>query len=264
MNISLDKILILILITNSISVCQTFNPIHERMDFNIDSVKSINIILDEYKQYDLNGIGFFLNKYQKKAIINKFNTAQPKGLCDFIPEYWLTLKLLDDSIINFKILDEKIKVNDEWCFSIDDSDFIDSFYNEIIKEGNNILPSPSMFIPITLLTEELCMYNGYEKYDFVTFNDEFPNNWVKTSDIDTLISILNSQTRCKCLVSIYSSYIPFEDFAEMGGYAAIFIQLYKEKKAIIYSDFLYDCPKINKQLNDELIQWWNQTKNMNK
>ena len=87
--------------------------------------------------------------------------------------------------------------------------------------------------------------------------DEFPIDWVKKEQIDTLVSMLNSNDTCECFLNPLSSTIP-NDVAEKGGYAAIFIKAFKEKKAVSFG--LYSCPKVNKELNKELITWWNKTK----
>ncbi len=89
-------------------------------------------------------------------------------------------------------------------------------------------------------------------------DDGTPNDWIKPKDVDTLIALIKSNRQCKCVVDPLSSYLPTNDYAELGGYAILFLKQYKDKKDIRFS--LYTCPKTNEKEADELIKWWTQTK----
>lgn len=95
----------------------------------------------------------------------------------------------------------------------------------------------------------------------ITMIDNFPENWVKETDIDTLISILSSKERCSCFLNPLSSKIPTDDYAETGGYAAVFIQSFMKNQKIELG--LYACPKTDEILNSELINWWTAEKEKN-
>ena len=90
----------------------------------------------------------------------------------------------------------------------------------------------------------------------ILMTNDFLKNWVKSSDIDTLIKLVKSKDKCSCFVSPLSSTIPFKDSADLGGYAIAFITAYKENKKVNFG--LYACPKTNEKIADELIKWWTQ------
>ena len=95
--------------------------------------------------------------------------------------------------------------------------------------------------------------------NFITIEDDgTSNNWIKPQDVDTLIAIIKSKKHCKCVVDPLSSYLPTNDYAELGGYAILLLKQYKEKKDIRFS--LYACPKANEKDANELIKWWTQNK----
>ena len=89
---------------------------------------------------------------------------------------------------------------------------------------------------------------------FMTMTDDFPKNWIKASQIDTLINLVNSKQRCLCFVNPLSSYIPFEDSADLGGYAIELIKAYKNRKTVSFG--LNSCPKTNERDAQTLIEWW--------
>ncbi len=92
----------------------------------------------------------------------------------------------------------------------------------------------------------------------LSMSDEFPIDWVKRDHIDTLITLLDSRDSCRCFKNTLSSVIP-KGFAEKGAYAATFIKSYKDKQPVSFG--MIACPKIDKKLNKELIDWWEKTKN---
>lgn len=87
--------------------------------------------------------------------------------------------------------------------------------------------------------------------------NQFPIDWVKRTDIDTLMALIQSTEKCTCFLNPLSSYIP-DDYAEVGGFARLFVQSYKEDQRLDLG--LYSCPKVDKTENEELIQWWNKEK----
>jgi hypothetical protein len=88
--------------------------------------------------------------------------------------------------------------------------------------------------------------------------DDFPVEWVKESDIDTLIRLVTSTKKCNCFVNPLSSYIPTNQNADIGGYAIIFINSFREKSKVSLG--LYSCPKTNKKSVEEINKWWTKYK----
>jgi hypothetical protein len=93
----------------------------------------------------------------------------------------------------------------------------------------------------------------------MTMLDEFPSDWVKSSDIDTLITLISSTKKCECFLNPIGSYIPSKDeYSNIGGYAVIFINAYRQKTKVSLG--LYNCPKTDKKTVDEITKWWTETK----
>ena len=88
----------------------------------------------------------------------------------------------------------------------------------------------------------------------VVISGNFPDNWIKSSDVETLINLVQNKSKCACLLDPLSSFIPFDSVAEVGGYAIQWIKAFKEKRN--YSFSLYTCPKVNTSEADSLIRWW--------
>lgn len=88
--------------------------------------------------------------------------------------------------------------------------------------------------------------------------DNFPDHFVKAKDIDSLLTFVKSKQKCKCALSPLSSYIPFKDTAELGGYAIDLIRSYKIGKK--YSIGLYSCPHLDEKEAESLLRWWRANK----
>jgi hypothetical protein len=85
-------------------------------------------------------------------------------------------------------------------------------------------------------------------------HNNFPDDWVKKSDIDTLIQLIESTQKCDCYLSPLSSTIPTNVCANVGGYAIIFINSFRLKKKVDLG--LYSCPKTDKKSVQEIKTWW--------
>lgn len=124
-----------------------------------------------------------------------------------------------------------------------------------IDSLNHSFPRPEQFTPITFLnsvSEQNDASNGHFTPS-MSMIEEFPLGWVRIEHIDTLISLLDSKDKCGCFVNPLSSNLP-TGYAEKGGYAAAFINSYKNNVAVDFG--LYSCPKVDRQLNEELLEWW--------
>ena len=88
---------------------------------------------------------------------------------------------------------------------------------------------------------------------FLTVIDDFPNYWVTKSHIDTLMTLINSNEKCGCIVNPLSSFIPNER-ADVGGYAIKLVNSFRTKQKLSFG--LWACPRTNKKEVNVLIEWW--------
>ncbi len=237
-------ILILISCTNS------KKSINEKTKIDIELIDNIHIKKELYGTDSIR-----LNKEQIEIIAKEWNNAEPKGLYKMGPEFWIILKLKNDSIRKFRTNRNLIKEKSDWTYSISDSTLINSFWKPTYSFDKPENYNPISFIEEvskTLKTEKDTLRIG------ITMTDEFPIDWVKEKHIEYLISTLESKEVCGCFINPLSSYLPLDDFAEKGGYAGIFLQAYKENRKVELG--LYSCPKIDKKLNAELKKWWKEKK----
>ena len=117
--------------------------------------------------------------------------------------------------------------------------------------------SPKNLTPCSFLELVKQKGNVNDRLGVYDMTDDFPNNWIKHSDIDTLITLVNSKASCNCFLNPFSSYIPHEK-ADLGGYAIKLIKFYKENKKVSFG--LYSCPTTNEKEANELIKWWSEQK----
>src|SRR5690606_24561516 len=122
------------------------------------------------------------------------------------------------------------------------------------KNSTSHFLTPKNMTPLSFMETLKPKDNLESKLGLVTMIDSFPSNWLTKKDIDTLIKLVNSTEKYNCLKNPFSSYIPTNDSADLGGYAIWLIKAYKEKLSVSFG--LHLCPKTNKRDADELIQWW--------
>lgn len=106
---------------------------------------------------------------------------------------------------------------------------------------------------ITLFTER---YNK-GSLNIVTMNGEFAKDWVKSSDIEYLISIMDSKEKCCGYMNIFSSFIPSED-AEVGGFAIIFLNSYISNTKINLG--LNSNPKVDSASIKKIETWYQENR----
>jgi hypothetical protein len=123
-------------------------------------------------------------------------------------------------------------------------------------------PTPNEYTPLSFIDSVTIKDNQDTLYPILITND-FPLDWVKYSDIDTLISLIKSPRRCRCFTNPSGSpnlmYLPTEDIthdykANVGGYAIIFINSFRNKTRIDLG--LFYCPMTDSETSEELINWW--------
>jgi hypothetical protein len=140
--------------------------------------------------------------------------------------------------------------------------FIPIIFFTFTSIGQIIGPVPRNLTPISFINI-FCKGSRFKnnKCDtlFSTLNifGDFPENWIKESDIDSLFKIINSKQKCSCMLNPiveYSFKIPDDTCAEKGGFASQFIKTYRDKKQ--YRFGLFSCPRVDINLNLELTNWW--------
>ncbi len=118
--------------------------------------------------------------------------------------------------------------------------------------------TPNDFTPISFLKAVINQNDKDTLIYVITMVDEFPVDWVKQSDIDTLVTLIASTKKCNCFLNPLSSYIPTNKNADIGGYAIIFINSFRHKSKINLG--LYSCPKTDKNSVEEINKWWTEYK----
>ncbi len=209
-----------------------------------------------YIKKDLSGNDSIrLNEKQIGLFVDKWNKAKSRGIYKIGPEFWITIKLKNDSVRRFKTNKDLVNEHNDWTYSISDTNLINSFW-----ESTYLFSDPKSYNPIsfikeaskTLKTEKDTLRIG------MIIKNQFPIDWVKKEHIAPLFSLLESKEVCGCYLNPLSSYIPVDDFAEEGGYAGIFIESFMENKKVDLG--LYSCPKVNEKLNEKLKKWWKENK----
>ncbi len=197
-----------------------------------------------------------LSQEQTELFVQKWNSAKSKGLYKMGPQYWLNIKLKNDSVRRFKTNRDLIKENNDWTYSLADTTLINSFWESQTYGFLN----PEQFDPISfikVLSKTLKTQSDTIRIG-ITMIDKFPKDWVKEEHIEPLFLILESKEVGGCFINPLSSYLPFDDYSEKGGFAAIFIKAFKENKKVELG--LHSCPKVDEKLNTELRKWWKEKK----
>ena len=136
-----------------------------------------------------------------------------------------------------------------------DSIQINKYTDTLQQNSDTILwLTPNEFTPISFLNAVIKQNDKDTLINVITMVDEFPVDWVKQSDIDTLITLITSTKKCNCFLNPLSSYIPTNKNADIGGYAIIFINSFRQKSKINLG--LYSCPKTDKKSAEIINKWW--------
>ena len=104
-----------------------------------------------------------------------------------------------------------------------------------------------------------------ERYNKTPINSismvgDFPENWVKSNDVEYLMSIMNSREKCCGYMNVFSSFISNEN-AEVGGFAIIFLNSYISNTKI---NLGLNCnPKTDKESVKKIENWYRNMKDKN-
>jgi hypothetical protein len=129
---------------------------------------------------------------------------------------------------------------------------------ERFKHNKGLQAPSAEFTPLSFI-EAVKKHDGHDSsLNFFMIRDTFPTNWVKREHLDTLMALVHSTERCNCYVNPLSSYFPLDNYAEIGGFAQLFIQSFIDNKPLILGRYL--CPKVDESINEKLSKWWHNEK----
>ena len=169
-------------------------------------------------------------------------------------------KLMKNENKDIVLKNKPVEIIEDSIRSISKDANVDSISKNkaIIKNANPNewpYPMPSDFTPLTFIKTFSTYNNSYPWDNYITISGiEFPDDWVKRADIDTLLTLIESTQKCKCVVSVLSSNIPDDNATNIGGYAIKFINSYRNKSK--YKFGTYDCPKTDAKSVEEINRWW--------
>ena len=72
-----------------------------------------------------------LTSEQKNLFVEKFNSSKSNGLRKAIPLYFIDVHLKDGTKRNFSVNGQYIKENNDYCFDLGNSKFIETIWNEL-------------------------------------------------------------------------------------------------------------------------------------
>jgi len=234
------KKLFLIYSTLILSAC--INPKKKKsVVISIDSIKEI-VLTQKFHGIDT----VFLSKEQIELVANQLNNSKSEGMYKMGIQFWLGIKLKNDSVRTFRINNQLIKEHGDWAYSISDTTLFSTIW-----ESKNRFHIISDFTPLSFI-DFICK----NKQLFgKTFIGDFPKDWVKEEHLDSLFQLINSKDSCSCYINVYSSYLPSSE-SKKGGFASAFIKSHKENRQMNFG--LTACPVVDKKLNYELRMWWNE------
>ncbi len=89
---------------------------------------------------------------------------------------------------------------------------------------------------------------------YITVSFDPPENWVRLDDVKYFMQFINSIEKCKCVIKVYSSYLPNNDYSTLGGQAMNLIDSYRQNEP--YFQGVWNC-SINDTLRaQEIHTWW--------
>ena len=104
------------------------------------------------------------------------------------------------------------------------------------------------------MQETMHLCDAIEPHLSITMISIYPDDWVKESDIPILMRLINSKRKCNCITDPRANVsLLGTDIADVGGYAIIFINSFRNKEKI---QLWHNCPKTNKKDVDDLTKWW--------
>jgi hypothetical protein len=100
--------------------------------------------------------------------------------------------------------------------------------------------------------------NDNRQIHVLTIYDTAKNGWIKVSDIDTLITMIDSKDPSQCVIQVISSFIPENINSTIGGQVMNLIDTFRYGKEYPY--FLADCSSNDIKRKQDIMVWYNNFK----
>jgi len=105
---------------------------YKKTQIDKDSVQFIEMNMS---QNDSNA--FKLTGKQSVDFIYKWNNSKDKGLYKYLAEYYITVHLVNGKTRSFRTNFDKIKEDEDNCYSISDTSYFDKLWNDLLIEDSN-------------------------------------------------------------------------------------------------------------------------------
>jgi hypothetical protein len=89
---------------------------------------------------------------------------------------------------------------------------------------------------------------------YVTVSFDPPENWVRQEDLGYLMKLIGSKDKCRCVIKVFSDYLPIDDYSTIGGQAMNMIDSYRNRKS--YFEGSANCAKTDSLRQKEVEVWW--------
>jgi hypothetical protein len=109
----------------------------EKSNIDIETVDFIEIKNRVGQSDTLDNLTKRLTDDQKNQFVEKFNNSKPNGLRKAIPLYFIDVHLKDGTKRSYRINGQYIKENNDYCFDLGESKFIESIWNELKPSQSN-------------------------------------------------------------------------------------------------------------------------------
>jgi hypothetical protein len=121
--------LVLTIFTAGLIACgQSTKSPFDKLPIDLDSVDFV--MLEKHQRNDtIVPEPISLTDSQAKLIADKWNNSVGKGLCKYLPEFFMTVYLKDKRKREFRINGQNIKENNDWCYDLGEPDFIEKLLN---------------------------------------------------------------------------------------------------------------------------------------
>ena len=96
--------------------------------------------------------------------------------------------------------------------------------------------------------------NKTKNLKILTIGIQTKKDWVTKNDIDTLITLISSKEKAKCVMQITSSSMPIGDNSTIGGQVMNIIEAFKDHKP--YPTTLTSCANTDEDRIKKINQWW--------
>ncbi|MEO1484092.1 MAG: hypothetical protein AAFU57_00005 [Bacteroidota bacterium] len=95
---------------------------------------------------------------------------------------------------------------------------------------------------------------GENQLNIITTLGDTEPDWLDMDDLEFLVSVVESQQECKCIMRMVSSYIPNPKNMTIGNQAISIIEAYRNGQA--FPNGLTICQLYEKEKVIEVKNWW--------